>query len=434
MSATEGNIDALLEGRWIDPDSGRAAPAMPVRSIVIEPSLEGREADLVAGVGLAGRLAVVSDENTYEAMGRRIERALADVDGVVLERPHADMATVKALCERLGFADAVVAVGSGTVNDLCKYAAFLGGKSYAVFATAPSMNGYTTTTASITQAGVKMSLSAQAPLGAFFDLQVNAAAPIELIRSGFGDCLCRSTAQVDWLLSRILLGTPYSESPFTLQEEDEAPLLDGAGALAKGDIEVVTRLIRVLVLCGLGVCITGSTHHGSMSEHMISHYIDMFAGRDHPGSLHGQQVGVAALSMNRLQNEILGAEAPPEIGPTEIDERSMIARFGEVSGSACIREFRRKAIDRKQAEAINERLAAEWPEVARRLRAVMLAPARLQEAMAAIGAHMTGESLGLAPGFYNEAVLRAREIRDRFSILDVAGDAGLLEAFAAGER
>ncbi len=434
MSATEGAIDALLEGRWREPGNGRLAPAVPIRSIVIEPSLEGREADLVAGVGLTGRLAVVSDENTYEAMGRRVERALADVDGIVLDRPHADMETVKVLCERLAFADAVVAVGSGTVNDLCKYAAFLGGKDYAVFATAPSMNGYTTTTASITQSGVKMSLSAQAPLGAFFDLQVNAAAPVKLIRSGFGDCLCRSTAQVDWLLSHILLGTPYSESPFTLQEDDEAPLLDGAGALAECDLEVVTRLIRVLVLCGLGVCITGSTHHGSMSEHMISHYIDMFAGDGHPGTLHGEQVGVAALSMNRLQNEIIGADAPPEIGPTEIDERRMIARFGKISGPACIREFRRKAIDRQQAKVLNERLAADWPDVARRLRKVMLAPARLQAAMSALGAPTTGEALGLAPGFYNEAVLRAREIRDRFSILDIAGDAGLLEAFAAGER
>ena len=43
-----------------------------------------------------------------------------------------------------------VAVGSGTVNDLCKYVTAMDGRSYCVFATAPSMDGYTSTTASIT--------------------------------------------------------------------------------------------------------------------------------------------------------------------------------------------------------------------------------------------------------------------------------------------
>jgi glycerol-1-phosphate dehydrogenase [NAD(P)+] len=47
---------------------------------------------------------------------------------------------------------------------------------------------------------------------------------------------------------------------------------------------------------------------------------------------------------------------------------------------------------------------------------------------------MTGEALGLDGGFYREAVLHARELRDRFGMLDLAADSGLLEAFAAGER
>ena len=58
-------------------------------------------------------------------------------------------------------ADALVAVGSGTINDLCKYAAAQDGKPYAVFATAPSMNGYTSKNAAITVDGHKKSLPAR---------------------------------------------------------------------------------------------------------------------------------------------------------------------------------------------------------------------------------------------------------------------------------
>ena len=95
----------------------------PYDSIVIEDSLEGREAELVAALRLGHRLALVADEATYGAMGARVAKALGElgpVETVVLDHPHADMAEVRSLTEKLRGYDAVVAVGSGTVNDLCK--------------------------------------------------------------------------------------------------------------------------------------------------------------------------------------------------------------------------------------------------------------------------------------------------------------------------
>ena len=52
-------------------------------------------------------------------------------------------------------ADAVIAIGSGTINDLCKYASAADRKPYAVFATAPSMNGYTSLNAAITDTATR---------------------------------------------------------------------------------------------------------------------------------------------------------------------------------------------------------------------------------------------------------------------------------------
>src|SRR6202008_4909969 len=101
-------------------------------------------------------------------------------------------------------ADALIAVGSGTINDLCKFVAARDGKPYAVFGTAPSMNGYTSANAAIIVAGLKASLPTRPPVGVFLALSVLAAAPARMIRSGLGDCLCRPTAQADWLLSHAL--------------------------------------------------------------------------------------------------------------------------------------------------------------------------------------------------------------------------------------
>jgi glycerol-1-phosphate dehydrogenase [NAD(P)+] len=53
--------------------------------------------------------------------------------------------------------------------------------------------------------------------------------------------------------------------------------------------------------------------------------------------------------------------------------------------------------------------------------------------LTASGGPTTAAQLGLDVDFYREAVCHAREIRKRYSALDLAADAGLLEVFAAGE-
>ncbi|MEO7761159.1 MAG: iron-containing alcohol dehydrogenase, partial [Casimicrobiaceae bacterium] len=156
-------IAQLLDGAWIDPDNGRAT-GVGIAAIVIEPHLRGREAECVAALGFAGRIAVVSDATTHEVLGARIERALASlarIDSVVLPKHlHADIEAVERVRAATADADALIAVGSGTVNDLTKFAAAQDGKPFAVFATAPSMNGYTSANAAITVRGHKKTLPA----------------------------------------------------------------------------------------------------------------------------------------------------------------------------------------------------------------------------------------------------------------------------------
>jgi glycerol-1-phosphate dehydrogenase [NAD(P)+] len=427
-------IEDLIAGRWRDPTTGRPV-RIATRSIVIERSLEDAEAELIGPLGLGPSLAVVSDRNTFDVLGRRVERALASiaaVESVVLDAPRAEFATVDALRPRAAAADALIAVGSGTINDLCKYLAHETGRPYAVLATAPSMNGYLTATASLAKSGFKTSLPARPPLGAFFDLDVLRAAPARLIRAGIGDSICRTTAQTDWQLGHYLRDAPYSDTPYLLQIDDEPHLLRRAAATVAGDVEGVGALTRLLVLAGLGMGIVGGSKPASMGEHLISHYIDLMA-RPHPGSLHGEQVGVATLTVSRLQHALLAAERPPAVRPTSIDVAALRSRYGPRLGDQCIAAFRAKALDGAAADRMNARLAAIWPTMTARLRDVMLPTARLRDAMEAAGAPVGGTGLGLSRDFYQSAVRHAREIRDRYSILDLAGDAGLLEEFVVGE-
>ncbi len=422
-------LEKLLAGEFRDPEGGEPLVA-PIRTVVIEDSLAGREADLVAQLDLGSRLAVVSDPTTRAVLGRRVEQALgpiAEVESIVLPaQPEPDLETVNRLRRAIGSAGALIAVGSGTINDLCKYASAQAGLPFAVFATAPSMNGYTSINAAITTLGHKRSLAARPAAAVFLDLEVLAAAPVRMIRAGLGDCLCRATAQADWLLAHLLLGRPYRQAPFALLAEDEGPLLAASAELVAGDLDAIRRLVKTLVLSGFGMALCGGSEPASQGEHLISHYADMLGDPAWPASFHGEQIGVATLTMARLQAQILDGP-PPHVDPSRIDEAALSRHFGPELGHACWQEFRKKRVDPGAAIQLNHRLRERWDEIRARIGAIHKAPEELGAVLERAGAPTTPEALGWPRAFYQQAVRHARFIRNRYTFLDLAADSGSVD-------
>ena len=426
-------LGQLLRGEWPDPDGGPPI-GIPVRSVAIERSLSRREAELVAPLRLGRRIAIVSDATTRSVLGERIERALAGVAAivpVVLEgQPHADAVTVEIVRRASADADALVAVGSGTISDLCKYSAAKDGKPYVVFATAPSMNGYASKNAAITVDGHKMSLPAVSPAGVFMDLAVLSAAPARMIRAGLGDSLCRSTAQADWLLSHHLRGTPYRRAPFVLLAEDEPVLLDEPEALLRGDPEAMGALARTLILSGLGMTLCDGSYPASQGEHLISHYIDMFAPAGREAYFHGEQVGVATLTMARIQEDMLAA-GPPRLRPESIGCAELQRRFGAEIGESCWREFTAKQMTPEAQASLERHLAEHWDDIRRTVGGEMIQADRIRAVLQRAGCPTGPTQIGLAPAFYATAVRDARFLRDRYTFLDLAADSGHLSLMDA---
>lgn len=426
---TADPIKSLLEGDLADPDGG-AALGVPTRAVEIAETLAGREAELVEQLDLGGRLALVSDANTHEVLGARVARALAGRVAVteirLPGRPHADEASVAAVRRASSDCDALIAVGAGTINDLCKYAAARDGKDYAVFATAPSMNGYTSVNAAITVGGHKKTLPAVAAAGVFLDLEVLSQAPPRMIRSGLGDSVCRPTAQADWLLAHLLLDQPYRQAPFALLADDEADLFANSEALMRGDLDAMRALARTLVLSGFGMTLCGGSYPASQGEHLISHYVEMMAPREWPQAFHGEQIAVTTLTMARLQERVLDGAAP-RLRATAVNEAEVIEHFGAELGPACWTAFSAKCFDAARAEALNARLAENWDSFRARLAAASRPAAELEAVLTRAGAPCRPEDLHWPRAFYGDAVRHAREIRDRYGFLDLAADSGMLE-------
>jgi glycerol-1-phosphate dehydrogenase [NAD(P)+] len=428
-------ITDIVRGDWDNPQTGMPVK-LPFETIRLEESLDGGAEDMVGPLNIGRRIAVVSDVNTHEAMGKRVGKelkGLGSIDEIVLPGDtHCDEATINTLQELTRHADGVVAVGSGSVCDVVKYATFKDGRKYAAFGTASSMNGYAAATASVTlRNGYKTSVPAHAPRGVFIDLKVCAAAPTWLSAAGLGDSLCRPTAQVEWWAAHRLLGTPYTETPFSLLKDDEPLMITSAPQLFQHSVAANGHLQRVMILSGFGNNIIGSSHSGSMGEHQVSHWIDMFAGAAHPGTTHGQQVGVASLALARLHHEILELDKPPKIRATHIVESEFITRYGYDLGSMCYAEAKKKSFDASGAAAFNETLSRIWPELRHEMKAFVMDPAVMAATIKAAGGPTTATELGLSVKLWRQAMKHARDVRNRWSFLDLADDAGLLDEFLA---
>jgi glycerol-1-phosphate dehydrogenase [NAD(P)+] len=407
-------IAELLAGRLRDPDTGEPLH-VPVKSVVIERSLKGAEAELVRALGLPPPHAVLTDQNTYEVLGRRVEEALGRVIPIRLSgRPIPDD-RLAAQIMRAGIkAGSYVAVGSGVVDDLAKLAAARQGKPYAVFATAPSMNGYASAAASIMVGCLRTSLAAIPPLGVFCDLEVLAAAPKRLIVAGLGASICRSTAQADWLLSHRLHGTPYSRAPYALLAEPEAWM--------HGDATAVERLMRGLVLSGLGMALCRSSAPASQGEHLISHYLDCLPPSGWRPALQGEQIAVATLVMARLQESLLDGP-PPVIMPDAASEAALKQHFGEKLGGACWQELEPKLAEPEKADTLNAKLAAIWPLLVEELAAIMRPANEIADILKRAGAPASYRDLDLDRHYFATAIWHARAVGNRYTFLDLAAAA-----------
>src|SRR5207237_9405290 len=143
---------------------------------------------------------VVADDNTFAVAGKALGERLRSA-GWTVEEPivfpgtptlYASFENVLALEEKLRTTSAVpIVVGSGTLNDITKLAAYRAGRLYMCVGTAASMDGYTAFGAAITKDGFKQTMACPAPRALLADLDVLVQAPPQMNAPGYGALLGR---------------------------------------------------------------------------------------------------------------------------------------------------------------------------------------------------------------------------------------------------
>ncbi len=372
----------------------------------------------------ARRVAVIFDPNTYQAMGEKLIACLQGQYELVLldcgEKPNATLHASESLRGRLEDSEAAIAVGSGTINDLTKYACTLANIPYVACATAPSMNGYNSATASLEANKIKQSLAATPPCAVFADLDVLCNAPRQMIHAGMGDVLCRSTVQADWLMSHLLLDTPYDASLFKRLIPMENELLSQARLVSNRDPMFIRLLMRMLFTSGEAMAKAGSSAPASQGEHMIAHTYHQLYGEEQKkyNSLHGEQIAVATVSMATVQEKVLVTR--PKLRSLPESSQRFVQLFGQREGERLYALYRRKVLNDDQVRAIEERLDKRWPEMKEAIESVRVPRARLENALRSANCPVHPRDIQWSKERYDHAVNLAHLTRERFTFLDLA--------------
>lgn len=263
------------------------------------------------------KILIVVDENTYSFIGEKIYFLLNSEFNISIcnlkkiseddEKIQPTIKLVLKLQKEAENVDIIFGIGSGTINDICKLASFNLGKKYIFFATALSMNGYTSSFASIIENGKKGSKKAHLPYMLFFDLDVLKTADVKFIKAGIADCLVRSFARADWLLSRHMKNTPYNKQPFLISKETENALANYilSDNFNINDTDFLKMVTNFILLSGFGMTMCEGSYPASQSEHMLAHYLEENYYNEFKDLLHGQIIAKTLSITSSIQHKLL---------------------------------------------------------------------------------------------------------------------------------
>lgn len=396
------------------------------------------------------RALIVADENTWHVAGEAVYAHL-QAAGVECDEPyiftdphlHAEWTFIEMLDERLASTDAIaVAVGSGTINDLCKLCSYHQSRPYMCVATAASVDGYSSFGASVTYKNMKQTFTCPAPKVILADVGVMVRAPKEMTAAGYADLAAKIPAGAEWIVADFVGSEPiHDEAWHIVQDGLKEALADPEGVAALRP-EAIAPLVEGLMLSGFAMQAARSSRPASCTDHLFSHLWNM-RNHTHNGVTpsHGFQVSVGTLFMCAMLDEAYKSDfttldvdkcvaAWPSLDEVRAYAEQLFAKesFAELGLTEITAKYNDKAEVRRQMQLLKEN----WPDLRARLQAQCLTYDEMYRCLSIVGAPIQPEDVGITKAQMLADVPFVRHIRRRYSLLDLGLRAGTLNQWVDG--
>ncbi len=378
---------------------------------------------------------IVADDNTFAVAGEKARQLLHDSGMNPYEpyifpgtpRLHPDFAHCEMLSRIMPDDCVPVAVGSGVVNDLVKCAAGLKSLRYCCVPTACSVDGYTASGSALVVNGSKKTVKCPAPAALCADTSILATAPADMFASGYADLLTKIPAGVDWIIA----DTVGAEAI----RQDVWQLIQGDIFNWTSDHTDMLNVFNGLAATGYSMQMYGESRPASGAEHLFSHVWEMegltLNGED---VSHGFKVGVGLLASTLLMEfalkhsakELRAMAKPPlstEERTAEIDDLLKLGCYGSEPKNTALKKY----TGGSALAAHREKLLAGWDVLQNRIRDRLVPFEEMRRKLHAAKCPVTPREIGLTPEQFRHGIRTAQLIRNRYTILDLLYELGVLD-------
>ena len=408
------NISELLKGQKCECGKSHSCD---IHNVIIE---EGAINKIYEAAAAYRHVVAVADKNTYAVCGRKVAALLGNKlqDSLIFD-DELLIPDEKAV-ERLrgvvsDTTDLIIGVGSGVIQDLCKYVSFDRDLPYFIVATAPSMDGYASTGAAMIMGNMKVTYNAHVPHTIIADVNILKDAPMEMIQSGYGDIIGKLSCLNDWRLAAAVNNEYFCQYVYDLTMDMVDSIKNDGQLLQKRDVCAVKKLTEALIGVGIAMAYVGNSRPASGSEHHLSHFFEITGiMNNEPYFMHGTDVAFSTVYTCRMREEILKLDVPEQA--QEFDRAEWESKIRSVYGTAAegVIELQNKAgVYNEDKISVYKK---KWNEIRNILRD---APSgdEITSYLESVGLNISdfekmygSEKLGNAKWF-------AKDLKDRYSVL-----------------
>lgn len=425
-------------GKKIDCECGHEH-YMKVDKVIIENGAINKLVNIVNEYNSKHPL-IIADTHTYEVAGKKVEE-LFDKNNIeyktLVYQVERDLVPDEQAMGKLILAvdnstDFLIAVGSGVLNDLTKYISRRTGIKGMIVATAPSMDGFVSDTSALTIDNLKTSVPCELPKVILGDIDILKKAPERMILAGLGDMIGKCSALIDWKLSRIINNEYYCEATAKISEDAVQKCIDNIDGVKTRSDTAIANIMDGLLRTGIAMSYVNNSRPASGSEHHLSHYWEMmflFQGKE--ALLHGTKVGLTSIIAGKIYetfaHEKVDFDAAIETAK-KFDEEKWEADIKRLYGKAAPGILRNaKKDNRNSIENRIKRIKTIRDNFDKILALAKTAKtsAFIENIMKKAGAPLRPQEVGVDETIVHNSMLIAKEVRQRYTILNMLSDLGL---------
>ena len=299
------------------------------------------------------------------------------------------------------------------------------------------MDGFASTGAPLITNHLKTTYTTHSPQAIIGDLDILCKAPMNMITAGLGDILGKYTCLTDWKISHIINEEYYCETIAQMVEVSIRKVVDNIGLVKTRDPKVIANIMEALVLTGIAMSFVGNSRPASGSEHHISHFWEMkflFEGRK--PVLHGTKVGIGTVAVTYLYSVLKTQKIDfqkARLAAKNFDykkwEKKIIETYSRAAPGVIELE---KKVKKNSAETHAVRIAnieKNWPEIVKVMDS--LPPvSQIEQMLSGLDAPINPAQVGVDYQTVVDSILVAKEVRDRYTLLQLLWDLGIADEMA----